>query len=296
MYDSRVMAGPVDRSVSFDPDLVGVTEVFHASFTEHRYPLHCHDTWTVLLVDDGCITYDLDHRSRLADRPRVTVLPPHVAHDGRSAEPGRSFRKRVLYLDRQLLGEDLIGRAVDRSAIDDRSLRRAIGTLHESFARPVDDLEREALLAEVVATIGGRLRAAPGPPRRERPPSSEAAEALRAELDDDPFRRHRLNDSADRLGWSVAHLARSFRRAYGLPPHRYLIAKRIDEARRQLLAGRPPAEVATGVGFHDQAHLHRHFRAHLGTTPGRFRVGAGAGAAGSAGRRPGRGQAKSILG
>jgi AraC-like DNA-binding protein len=45
----------------------------------------------------------------------------------------------------------------------------------------------------------------------------------------------------------------------------------VDEARRQLLAGRSPADVAATVGFHDQPHLTRHFRRHVGTTPGRFR-------------------------
>jgi AraC-like DNA-binding protein len=28
--------------------------------------------------------------------------------------------------------------------------------------------------------------------------------------------------------------------------------------------------VATNVGFHDQAHLTRHFKRHVGTTPARF--------------------------
>ncbi|WP_241777546.1 helix-turn-helix domain-containing protein, partial [Streptomyces sp. CT34] len=40
--------------------------------------------------------------------------------------------------------------------------------------------------------------------------------------------------------------------------------------RRLLLDGRPPAEVATAVGFHDQSHLTRHFKRHLGITPGRY--------------------------
>ena len=37
----------------------GVVEVFHAHFTEHAYPMHAHDTWTLLIVDDGAVRYDL---------------------------------------------------------------------------------------------------------------------------------------------------------------------------------------------------------------------------------------------
>ncbi|MDF2992143.1 MAG: AraC family transcription regulator, partial [Microbacterium sp.] len=41
-------------------------------------------------------------------------------------------------------------------------------------------------------------------------------------------------------------------------------------ARRLLLNGATPASVAVKAGFYDQAHLTRHFRKVLGTTPGRF--------------------------
>ena len=60
----------------------------------------------------------------------------------------------------------------------------------------------------------------------------------------------------------------------GIPPHRYLTGRRLDRARRMLLAGRRPAEVAVEVGFHDQAHLTRHFKRMLGVTPGAYAASA----------------------
>lgn len=63
---------------------------------------------------------------------------------------------------------------------------------------------------------------------------------------------------------------RAFSRAYGIAPHGYVTGRRIDRARRLLLAGMSPADTAAMVGFHDQAHLTRHFRRTLGTTPGAF--------------------------
>jgi AraC-like DNA-binding protein len=67
-----------------------------------------------------------------------------------------------------------------------------------------------------------------------------------------------------------AHLVRAFSREYGMPPHRYLTGRRVDLARRYLLEGRPPAEVAVLAGFYDQSHLNRHFRKMLGVSPSRF--------------------------
>ncbi len=258
---------PVDVCRSWKPELSGIAEVFHASFTEHAYPVHCHDTWTVLIVDSGAVRYDIAEHERGADPHRVTVLPPFVAHDGKTAKNGQGFNKRVLYIDTETISEELVGAAVDRSTIDDPALRRCISRLHQTFAEPQNDLEQEALLA----LIAERIAEALGEPAPQVRHSSDAADALRAKLDENPFQQLRLDDVAAELGWNTTHLIRSFSKQFGLPPHRYLISRRIDEARRQLLGGAAPADVAIQVGFHDQAHLGRHFKNHVGITPGRYR-------------------------
>ncbi len=256
-----------DARRSFAPDVPGIAEVLHASLTVHRYPKHCHDTWTVLLIDDGAVDFELGGRRRRATTSNVTILPPFVAHDGRSAQDGRPFRKRVLYLEDERLAERLIGPAVDRPHLADRQLRRCVSAVHDALGRGPDDLELETLLTSLVRSISSDLSSSDGFAGGI---DGGPAESLKAELDRRPFERHRLGDLATRLGWTEQHLIRSFTSTYGLPPHRYLVSRRIDEARRQLLDGVPPAEVAVNVGFFDQAHLGRHFKAHTGTTPARF--------------------------
>ena len=123
------------RVSAWRPAVPGIAEVFHARFITHAYPLHTHDTWTLLIVDDGVIRYDLDRHHHGALGPAVTLLPPNVAHDGRAAT-SHGFRKRVLYLDTSVLGEDLIGAAVDRPSLADGLLRTRIHQLHESLAEP----------------------------------------------------------------------------------------------------------------------------------------------------------------
>jgi AraC-like DNA-binding protein len=83
---------------------------------------------------------------------------------------------------------------------------------------------------------------------------------------DDPQSR-RL---ADAVGVSVAHLVRSFTRSYGIPPHRYLVGRRLDLARQRLLDGEDAAHLAAATGFYDQAHLTRHFKRLLATTPASY--------------------------
>ena len=103
---------------AWKPVVAGVHEVFHAHFVDYAYPPHVHDAWTVFIVDDGWIRYDLETRHRGAGGERVTILPPHVVHDGRAAAHN-GFRKRVLYLSTDVLDERLTGHAVDHPDVPD---------------------------------------------------------------------------------------------------------------------------------------------------------------------------------
>ena len=71
---------------------------------------------------------------------------------------------------------------------------------------------------------------------------------------------------------SPYHFARQFRAVTGMPPHQYVIARRVELAQQLLRDGELTlAEVAAGAGFSDQSHLSHHFRRVVGVTPGRFR-------------------------
>ena len=141
---------------AWKPPVPGIREVLHARFTDHAYPPHTHDAWTLFIVDDGAIRYDLDRRARGAEPSMVTALPPHVVHDGRPAT-SNGFRKRVLYLETSVLGEHLIGPAVDRPVIGDAALRHDVSDLHDALDCVDDTLEAETRLAFVAE----RIRAVP---------------------------------------------------------------------------------------------------------------------------------------
>ncbi|HEX6130905.1 MAG TPA: AraC family transcriptional regulator [Actinomycetota bacterium] len=264
------MDAPREWVRAWSPAVPGIHEVFHARFVDHAYPPHTHDAWTVFLVDEGAIRYDLERRHRGAAGRRVTLLPPHVVHDGRAAAPG-GYRKRVLYVGTDVLDERYVGPAVDAPDVEDGAVVRGIAALHRALQDPDEPLEAESILA----IVGSRLRAHLGAPhaapveRRD----VEVASELRDLLDARAFDRLTLADAAAVLHVSPAHLVRCFTRSFGISPHRYVVGRRIDEARRRLLEGEPAASVAAGVGFHDQAHLTRHFVRHVGTTPGRYARG-----------------------
>lgn len=76
-------------------------------------------------------------------------------------------------------------------------------------------------------------------------------------------------------GLSPYYFARSFREDMGDTPHRHVLARRIDRARRLLCeTSTPLAEIALACGFSSQPHLNDVFRRELGLTPGAMRAAA----------------------
>ena len=262
LYDFDVSGA---EFASWRPPLDGVTEVLTAHLTGHAYPMHAHDTWTLLIVDDGSVRYDLDRHERGASGDLVTLLPPHVPHNGSPAGPD-GLRKRVLYLDPGQLPDGLIGANVDRSGFADPVLRRSIARLHRVVGRAGDDLEAESRLADITERLRDRLGFPSLPERLDATP----AHRLRELLEEHVIAGISLGEASRLLHFHPAYLVRSFGREFGMSPHQYLISRRVDVARRLILAGRPLPAVAVDSGFYDQPHLIRHFKRILGVSPGGF--------------------------
>lgn len=95
-----------------------------------------------------------------------------------------------------------------------------------------------------------------------------ALELLRENLDGNV----RLSELAQECGLSVSHFARSFKAAFGVSSHQWLIRQRIDRAKE--LLGQTElslSDVAAQSGFGDQPAFTRTFHRVAGASPGHWR-------------------------
>jgi AraC family transcriptional regulator len=151
-------------------------------------------------------------------------------------------------------------RAVAATAIG----RRIVAELHAA-----DDcwpLAAEGLVLELLA-LAGRAGAAGA----ERRPAW--LQDVREQLHERAPAAASLSALARDAGVHPAHLARSFRRAFGVTVGDYARTLRLEWATTRLAdEDTSLAEVAAGAGFADQSHFTRAFRRHTGVTPGRYRA------------------------
>jgi AraC-like DNA-binding protein len=81
-----------------------------------------------------------------------------------------------------------------------------------------------------------------------------------------------LEDLAHVARLSVSHFSKAFRLDFGLPPHGYIVRRRIEQAQKMmLLTDEPLALIALACGLADQSHLTRLFHRIVGVSPASWR-------------------------
>lgn len=172
-------------------------------------------------------------------------------------------------------------RSVDRLAcedglsVDDVVLRSLFTSLLPAVRRPEE--ASTLFLDHVVGAITAHIASRYGGPA---PPATRARRGLapwqerhvKALIDDNLDGNITVSRLAEACGLSIRHFGRAFRESVGLPPHRWLLKRRVTRAQDMLSRSRPSvAAVAVACGFVDQSHLTRVFKANVGLTPAQWR-------------------------
>lgn len=106
----------------------------------------------------------------------------------------------------------------------------------------------------------------------EAPMPGRKLKTILGHIEDNLERDLGLEEIANVAGLSVSHFKTLFRKSLGLPPHQYLIRRRVERAAMQLRAGKAPiGQIALENGFCHQSHLALHTRRVLGVSPREIR-------------------------
>lgn len=235
-----------------------------------------HDTFTASLVGGNQTlnaTWTYRGKSQAVGAGQMQLMEPGEAHTTNSVSEPASFFVIWWSPDVLLNASESLG---VRGAVHLKVSQTNHPALQASFhglATGVQHARDPAFVEEQFLDSTLRLLELCGersPPSRP-PGSHPAMSRVRARLHDEFTETLSLDALAREVGLSKFHVARCFKEATGIAPHRYQKLLRLQSARRHLERGLCVREAAAVSGFADEAHLSRAFREWLGVSPGTWR-------------------------
>lgn len=231
---------------------------------------HYHEDFSLGLVENGASVFWHEGRQTEVQTGALVLIPPLVLHACNPREE-RGWRYKMLFLRpdwvQGLCGERPVRPEAAR-CLAGRSGPLLMGRLVDCLTGAATPLEKETRLMDALTPL-----LADGDGRETSAPAREGTGLKRAKAYLEAFYRERLSLATleEVSGLSKFYLVRLFKKRYGVPPHMYQTALRVNFAQRELRRCRCVAEVAQDAGFYDQSHFVKTFKNHVGVTPEFYR-------------------------
>ena len=257
---TRVASGTSDGRC-FTQAVVGPFEVTRLTFPpDYRHGAFEPQRGYLVVVLQGAVCKTFSRDSSTLARGDFATLPAGSTHSSEFASAGTQVLTIRAADESPLFGSLLLRRRHLRA-----SASTALGWRMAMELEAKDEcwpLALEGLALQLVATAERASCERPGP----------WLTRVRELLHDRAPEQASLGELADAVGRHPTHVARVFRREFGLSVGEYARALRLEWAASRLaLDDAPLAQVALEAGFADQSHFTRAFRRHAGVTPGRYR-------------------------
>ena len=245
--------------------------------SEREFPRHWHDTYGFGLMLDG------GHRSASARGEveayagDVIASNPGEIHDGRplGAQPRRWRMVSIDTAAMAAIGASAAGVEFTLPVIRDPRLVRALVRLFRHLEQwnggRGDAGASRFACEEALVTVCTLLISQNEALAVDALAPTGYVRLVRDRLADMSRNAPTLDELAALAGLSKFTVLRLFQRAYGLPPHAWLLQRRAETARDLIRSGASLAVAAARCGFADQSHMTRIFVKHYGYTPGAWR-------------------------
>ena len=236
------------------------------------YRPHTHDRFSIGLIDSGTTTFAGAACGPVPLAAGDVILIPAGHVHACNPEDGR-WQYQMIHADQDwittLVPDASAGFLTRITVFRHPGLHRRFSAVNELLFADTGIDRVEAELRRVLhecATLRPHRQVAPAP-------ETDLVDRLRPVLD--RLHHDESNPLLDELGELVGmgryQLIRAMKRATGLSPVAWRHNDRVITARTMLRAGRSLAETTHALGFADQSHFNRVFRAHVAASPGAYR-------------------------
>lgn len=255
---------------------LGGLELLDAKYEKQNFSRHSHEGYTIGVIEKGAQQFFRTGGNHIAPQNSIILVNADEVHNGHSATEGGWEYKAMYPVPEQFqtLGQELGSPNIalpyfPQPVVYDPELASQLRLVFETLEKSDNRLLRETLVYGTLIKLASK-HSTHRAPLKESTKAQRQLQLVKEFLEDFPQTDVSLEELAKLAGLSPFHLLREFQKQFGFPPHAYQIQQRLRMAKKLLKQGQSISDVAQECGFHDQSHLHRHFKKAMGVTPGQY--------------------------
>lgn len=262
------MMGAMDRPASHQfyrhPQLPWA-ELRVSQHSPHAYRLHMHAEYSLGLVDQGHATFTHAAGPQHLHAGTVVLIEPNVWHACNPAAV-TAWSYRMLYLQADWLHDVLgvQGLRFAQRALCDVHVAQQLHQLCVQLTQTTTNAQAWTDQLRSLLHSTSLVQPLPQPLTTE----DHTVQLALAQWHEHPATAQHIHAMAQAQGMSTSRFIRYFKTATGVTPGVYRLNIRLNGARCLLAQGAALADAALAMGFADQSHLQRAFKAHHAATPG----------------------------
>ena len=261
-------------------------EVFHYRDKKMDHVgIHHHDFFEVYFFLGGRVSFKVEGKSYHLEPGDLLLINPQELHQP-DIGPDTLYERIVLWIDRSYLSNLCSAAGADLTACfnnDDpahTNLLRPSKLRRAAISQLLDRLVREyyndelgsfayaqGLLTQFMVELNRLAQSSRYAQRREEP---DLVSQVLSYIGNHYHENITLESLAAEFFVSKYHLSHEFSHRVGTSIYRYVIFRRLLQARELISAGQAPGEVYQSCGFGDYANFYRAFKGEYGISPREF--------------------------
>lgn len=257
-------------------------ETRRSCFSRTCYKSHSHPTFSIGAIDEGNSVFQSSFgTAQKISAGTLVILPAHIEHSCNPL-PDQAWSYQMLHLDISWLNQwyaEFQKEGFDLNLPQHRPLIIKDESLYQAFSGMNETLfDSEKLILEKEQSLIYCLTQLLLPHfileeiQKTQYLYEDFLDLIHIIKSSERFIS--LEELAQQVGLSRYAIIRLFKANVGLTPHAFQINLKINQARAQLKQGISLVELAVNLGFSDQSHFHKAFKAHTGITPRQFQLAA----------------------
>ncbi len=256
---------------------------YHKDSFHAGYPLHKHDYFELLYFISGDVDYEVSRRIYRMQKNDVLMIHPQQLHQPHFLKSNEDYERIILWISKAYLQdlcrmkpaiEDCIYKSHPESEPclirPQVSLQTQIGQMFFDLAKASIYEKSDEFCKVKIENLIRFLSTLPKPhdfQKREESPDHQVIESILRYLDEHFCEDISLDLIANRFFINKFHFVHQFTERVGLSPYRYILQKRLNQARELLARGHKSKEVAYSCGFKDYSNFYRAFRSTFEESP-----------------------------